>query len=359
MGWEIHFAVYRPESLRRTELYDGMIVHKISRYGIVTQPRRTIRFVHWPRTLYNLAIRKMGSFGDPFSPPPELAYCLAEADADIYVQVLTSITTGFVAEFAKRMNRPFVYLATHRDDCDLSFSGELWSGRASQVRRSYEYGLKTADAIVVLADYMKSELLKWIRTANVHVIPLGYAVPDIAAAREEHPYVLWTSGMRTYKRPFDVLALARQLPEFRFVMCGGGQLYQEVEMQAKAVPNVKLAGVVPFQEIGKYFERATVTLNTSVSEGFPDSFLRSWANGIPVVTLHVDPDEVICKHGLGLHAPSVDDAASFIRRVVADETLRKDIGARARQYVRAHHDMEKVARMYSNLFDELISSTGM
>ncbi len=378
MGWEIHFVVYRPESLRRTELFDGMVVHRPESLRrtelfdgmVVHRPeslRRTelfdgmvvhwTRLVHWPWTLYKIAIRKIGTFGNPFSPPPELAYCLAEADADVYVQVLTSITTGFVAEFAKRMNRPFVYLATHRDDCDLSFTGELWNGRSSQVQRSYEHGLKSANAIVVLADYMRQELLKWIRTANVQVIPLGCQIPDAAKDREDPSYALWTSGMRTYKRPFDLLALASKVPELRFVMCGGGQLYKDIEKEARAVPNVELTGVVPFCEIEKYFAHAMVTVNTSISEGFPDTFLRSWANGVPVVTLRVDPDEVICKYGLGFHATSIDEAVTFIRRLAANNALRKDIGSRAREYVRTHHDMEKVARTYSNLFTELIGST--
>jgi len=41
-------------------------------------------------------------------------------------------------------------------------------------------------------------------------------------------------------------------------------------------------------------------INTSNFEGFPNIFLEAWATGVPVISLNVDPGNVIKKRRLGI-----------------------------------------------------------
>ena len=41
--------------------------------------------------------------------------------------------------------------------------------------------------------------------------------------------------------------------------------------------------------------KSKILINTSSFEGFPNTFVQAWANGVPVISLKVDPDNIIKK----------------------------------------------------------------
>src|SRR5690606_22673221 len=65
--------------------------------------------------------------------------------------------------------------------------------------------------------------------------------------------VPWVGNFRRVKRPDLALALARRLPQYRFVLVGGsvpgGQAYfDEMAAAARVLPNVTLTGGIPYTE---------------------------------------------------------------------------------------------------------------
>jgi glycosyltransferase involved in cell wall biosynthesis len=285
---------------------------------------------------------------------------LADADADIYVQVGSDAWTGYVSEFAHTMRRPFIFVASHIDDCDLTAGGrpKFWEAYDKHTRQQYLQGLRRSDAIVVLANYMKDALPAEFR-AKCHVIPFGDEPPqdDILQKKRGPPFVLWASGMRKYKRPFEVLDVASQLPEVEFVVCGIGPMYQAFKAKAAKFSNIKVRGaILSFMEMEELFARAALTLNTSDSEGFPDTFTRSWMNAAPVVTVRVDPDELICRERLGYHSGTCDQAARDIAKLVNNSTLRTQMGERCRTYAIKHLHIEATVDSNLRLYEQLLGT---
>jgi glycosyltransferase involved in cell wall biosynthesis len=119
------------------------------------------------------------------------------------------------------------------------------------------------------------------------------------------PIVLWVSSMQKLKRPELFLELAKAIPSVRFQMIGGSggskNFYEQIEETASKMPNLDFVGFVPYHKIDQYFDKAAIFVNTSVFEGFPNTFLQAWGRYAPVVSLNVDPDEIICKYKLGFH----------------------------------------------------------
>lgn len=76
-------------------------------------------------------------------------------------------------------------------------------------------------------------------------------------------------------------------------------LFDKIRKMAAQVTNLSFLGFQPLDITESYFDKCKIFVNTSVYEGFPNTFLQSWNRGIPVLS-YVDPDNVIRKNKLGL-----------------------------------------------------------
>jgi glycosyltransferase involved in cell wall biosynthesis len=114
----------------------------------------------------------------------------------------------------------------------------------------------------------------------------------------------------------------------------------------QSVPNIEYLGHVEPEKSLQIIRNAAVFLSTSDSEGFPSTFLEAWASGTPVVSVTVDPDQLLKNKGLGLVSGSVQQAVADISNLIDRSDLREEIGLRARDYVTSRHAPEVVSGMF-------------
>ncbi len=118
--------------------------------------------------------------------------------------------------------------------------------------------------------------------------------------------------------------LAKRVPNVRFIMVGGNPLqrddfYESVLEEARKIPNLEFKGFLPFGEVEKLFMRASLFVNTSEIEGFPNTFLQAWARGVPVLsTTKVNPDGLITQHRLGAVVDSLEEMVETVKAYVAN-----------------------------------------
>jgi glycosyltransferase involved in cell wall biosynthesis len=156
------------------------------------------------------------------------------------------------------------------------------------------------------------------------------------------------------KNPELFIRLARELPEIRFVMGGYGRLYERCAKQAREVPNLRLIGIVDQETKKKLLGAALAFVNTSSSEGFPNTLIESGIYGVPSLSF-VDPDEVICSNKLGFHVKSFSELVDKTRLLAEDSDLRKEIGINTRQYVERNHRIENTVSEYTKVLTSLLS----
>ena len=137
--------------------------------------------------------------------------------------------------------------------------------------------------------------------------------------------MLWVARSDDFKRPGLFLKLAKKFPDEKFVMlcpkASGDQNYESLKKQAAEVDNVEFTEKVPFQQVGEFFAGAMVYVNTSESEGFPNTFLQACENSTAILSLKVNPDGFLDKHSCGLCTD--DDWDKFIsqlRQMLEGET---------------------------------------
>lgn len=281
-----------------------------------------------------------------------LFLAMDRAGADIYYQMTSATITGITALYCKLKKKPFVFSVASNMDLD----GTSRSLMKPLYHRIYWYGLTHASAVIVQSeDQMR--LLKENAGKDGVLIYSTFGMPDESELKEERRYVLWVGSYRVVRRPEMLIELAARLPQYEFVMVGGpwkseDHLFAEMQTKARDVRNLQMTGPVPYDEVGAYFGKAKVFVNTSSTEGFPNTYLQAWCRGVPVVATF-DADDLIARYGLGKFCANLDELAAGVESFMEDDSLRTSIGDAAIKYVREHHGIDVVAAQFDEVFTRL------
>jgi glycosyltransferase involved in cell wall biosynthesis len=122
----------------------------------------------------------------------------------------------------------------------------------------------------------------------------GLSPEKIGAARVQPsgpPVVLYVGRLIARKGPtlaVEAFAEFRRAVPARLVIAGDGPLRQEAESVSKRLgiaKDVEFLGNVPFREVGKLYDEASVLLFPSLRESFGSPVLEALGRGLPVVAL--------------------------------------------------------------------------
>lgn len=286
-------------------------------------------------------------------------HALERADADVYYQRNAGALTGIVSWHCRKRRRVFVYGAG--SDTDFSMRDVIISGTSRwRDRALYMYGLRRASGIVVQNE-QQAAACRASLGREPRVIPNGIALSNGHMARgERQPVAAWIGALREVKQPAVFLDLARRLPRVRFVMVGGEVpsdpgYAARIRDEAHSIPNLTLTGRVPQEDVAKILGEASVLVNTSRFEGFPNAFLEAWAAGVPVVSL-VDVDDVLARERVGVVCDDVEGLARELGGLMDEPARLRAMGQRARGLVERCYGADVLGPQYLQYFSELLSA---
>lgn len=275
---------------------------------------------------------------------------LGKADADVYFQSCAGLNTGVVAHWARLHGRKMVFRVAHDTDC---IPGEVLV-KNSRDRWLYEYGLNRTDLVSVQSDVQATALKENYNLPSA-IVNMVVQPPDESPDTQKDIDVLWVNNLRAFKRPELVYDIARKMPDVRFVMIGSPMkgfdaLYEDIRRAAAELPNLEYLGPVPYAKVNSYFARARLFLNTSDSEGFPNSYLQAWIRGVPVIS-YFDPDGLIESQRIGATVASQDDFCEPIERLLRENEERNEIGARGKQFAISRYSPTAIVKEYQGLLE--------
>jgi glycosyltransferase involved in cell wall biosynthesis len=279
---------------------------------------------------------------------------LNKCNSDIYYCRIAGIDVGFVALFCKLKRKKFVLgLSSNKD-----LNGEYLKNASFCEKMSYRLGIKLADQVICQSKD-QLHLLKSNFYKNSVVINNMHKLPEEAIIKKNPPIVIWVGTVKPeWKQPEIFLKLAREIPEAKFQMIGGPSenivFYEKIKREASEIQNLEFVGFVPFPQINKYFSDASLLINTSSVEGFPNTYIQSWMRYTPVVSLNVDPDGIISKHQLGFHSKNFAQMVKDVRYLLNNDDLRNRLGENSKKYAECEFDSNKNIPKYLSLFGELV-----
>ncbi len=300
--------------------------------------------------IYKVFKEKEGVFGLRFFYPRlfRIWRAMKASDSDVYYVRCAGYLTGVVALFCKIYNKKSIYAAGH--DSDFIPGKFLISNQRDKWLHKVGIGLVTR---IVVQSKQQQKLLQKYFNRSSHVIRNFTIYDSKKIAVESRQIVLWVSTIREWKRPWLFLELAKANPDKQFVMIGGPDhsnhcLFREIEARADEITNLTFKGFQPIKITESYFDQCKVFVNTSVYEGFPNTFIQAWRRGIPVLSFF-DPDNVIKDNQLGQVVTSKAELCSAIDSVF---TVGSKYSDKIITYFKDNHS-RSILDKYITLFDLL------
>jgi glycosyltransferase involved in cell wall biosynthesis len=91
-----------------------------------------------------------------------------------------------------------------------------------------------------------------------------------------------------------------------------------------------------------------------VHEGFPNTFLEAWSQGVPVVSTF-DPDGLIRGRGLGRVASNPADLLAQIEHLTGSNPGWLEVSRKCREYFEQNHLAESVVPKFEAVFLDVAS----
>ncbi len=226
------------------------------------------------------------------------------------------------------------------------------------------YLAKRSDVLVTVGKRVARELLEenvgsvgQYRSIAPGVNPLQLEDENSARAAlgisdEVRPIVVWMARVTAVKAPMRVVEIAKAIPEARFLLAGGGDLFDMVKNTAP--DNLTVLG---WQNATKMWAVADLAISTSENEGMPVALIEAQLAGVPVVAVNVGSvAEVIADGETGyVFGEFGPEFISQVRELVLEKTEISSLGERAKNRARDEFSPQKMVNSHLALFDEILS----
>jgi glycosyltransferase involved in cell wall biosynthesis len=273
---------------------------------------------------------------------------LRDIDPCIIYQRVACAYTGICAFYSRRRATPLLWHVAH----DTEVTPQSLDRARNIVRLrlekwAVEFGARHATRIVVQTRH-QAHLLQKNYARGADAVIANFHPPAAETIDKSGPLtVIWIANLKPWKQPEVFVRLANSLrsrSEVRFVIVGAAAAtsgrWQRALMQGiQNAPNLQYLGQKSHTEVNALLARAHIFVNTSVHEGFPNTFIQAWLRDVVVVSLQVDPDQSLERRGVGILARSEAGLVTAVRGLIDNPDVRAAYLERGRAHAIEHHSL--------------------
>jgi glycosyltransferase involved in cell wall biosynthesis len=169
--------------------------------------------------------------------------------------------------------------------------------------------------------------------------------------------VIWVANIKPMKNPLEFIRLANELREsgYRFLMIGKrpGKKFEASFYRSLNSSNVEYLGQLTNEEVNSALSRAKIFCCTSFREGFSNTFLQAWIRNVPVVSLHVDPDQLINQHKLGFHSGTIEKLKRDVQYLIDNPVEWSSMARRVRHFAEENFLISNTFHEFENFIKEI------
>jgi glycosyltransferase involved in cell wall biosynthesis len=194
-----------------------------------------------------------------------------------------------------------------------------------------------------------------------HILPVGvdtrlFTPPP--SRKNASPVVLFAGTLIERKGPQYVIDAAAQFPNAMFRLVGAGRQGFEHTLQGKIarlnLKNVRMEGPETQSQLLDLMRASDIFLLPSRLEGIPRVTLEAAATGLPCVIFRDYQTPSVLDGITGFQVGTTEEMMRALERLIADRSLRHQMGAAARKHVEKF-DWDLVSGQWQNAYLEIAS----
>ncbi|MCK6561199.1 glycosyltransferase family 4 protein [candidate division KSB1 bacterium] len=283
---------------------------------------------------------------------------------------------GVARAYAGATGAKFMWASNNEDGCGpWKYSRKTLTSSKSLFRKAaklfasatedliYARAIAGADFCINQTHRQQLQLAKAFQKKGI-VIPSVQDVPVGPFQKDTEPFLLWVGYFAREKGPECFLKLAHAFRDasFRFCMVGAPSPnlpLTEALLLAQQNGKFEYLGQLPHAEVLKLMERAWLLVSTSGSngDGIPNVMVEAWLREVPTLSLQLDPEGIIQKHGLGVVAQNFEELRVALPRLLTRSDQLHEMGKQARRKAEELFSAKtNVARYLEIMFPEKLTS---
>jgi glycosyltransferase involved in cell wall biosynthesis len=216
-------------------------------------------------------------------------------------------------------------------------------------KKMVEFGVKNSKKIIAQTHYQAGQLKQnFNRTADA-VVYNFHPIPDKHVPKDKPIRIVWIANVKKIKQPEVFIRLAQDLhfetgATFTMVgkMQGTKQWRKRIQQLMRQTDGIEYLGFIPQESVNQLLSRSHILINTSNFEGFSNTFIQAWMRKVPVISLHVDPDNLLQRKQIGRLSGNYDRLKQDVKEMIENDNLRETIGENAFNYSFKNHSFENI-----------------
>lgn len=285
------------------------------------------------------------SMFERFQQLAKLFQAMRRADADTYIYRGNPRKATAVYVLSSFLQAEWVYNIAIDDNVTVEIDR-----LPSPARKLFLRGLRDARGVIAQTEFQQNQLMERYGIDST-VVPNGYPPAENKTPLTERGGFIWVGRIEeNQKRPHLFIELAEMVPNGHFRLIGPirDEAYgRRVRRRAAEVENVTFVGPVAPEAIHQYYRDALALVNTSRSEGFPNTFLEAWRQRTPVISLDVDPGRFVpFETASGNAAGSIDELAEMAICLIENIEFRETLADQAYEEFASRFLISDVANRY-------------
>jgi len=265
----------------------------------------------------------------------------------IYTRTYSS-WSGFATKYAVKNNIPHIWaVASDTDLPKISHKASLLKPRDIIAKRLMNFTVHNCSHVILQNSEQLKKLKELYQRDGILITQSSKKLDDVSLLNKSDKLleVIWVANLKPIKQPelyFDIVKTYANDSRVNFTMVGrSSDYYNEKINELNSISNFKFLGELKNEGVNTLLLKSHILINTSLAEGFSNTFVQAWLRKVVVVSMNSNPSDILTKLNIGYIENDIDKIKARIDFLIENKKNLMIMADKAYYYALEHHDIDR------------------